>query len=430
MTSAIETAAMRKVYLRILPLTVVMYFLCYIDRINVSFAALTMNKDIGLSSSAFGLGGGLFFIAYVLFEVPSNVAMQNVGARLWLARIMLTWGIISALMALVAGEFSFYLMRTLLGAAEAGFFPGVILYLTYWFPKRYRGRIVALFMVAIPLSSFLGSPLSSALLKADGLLGLHGWQWLFILEGVPAVLLGVLCLIVLSNGPAQAKWLSPLERDWLRHELAAEVTPAEAAAAHSAWRTMWNKNVLILALIYSGASATSNALSLWQPQILKSYGLTTMQTGFANAVPFGIASVVMLWWGWRSDRSGERVWNTAVPLAVVAISFLVGGFFTALLPMMIVLTLALSGTYAIKGPFFSLATDWLSGAKSAAGIAQINALGNLGAFAATWLLGVIKDETGSYPLALLPLVVLAGFGAVAVVLLGQKGQQPLRIKTV
>ena len=319
----------------------------------------------------------------------------------------------------MVGPWSFYLVRILLGAAEAGFFPGVILYLTYWFPSEYRGRIVAIFMVAIPLSSFLGSPISAALLGTDGMLDLHGWQWLFILEAVPAVLLGIVCLFVLQEGPANVKWLAPEQRAWLETRLESEKSRARPVQHPSLWKVLWNKHVLILALVYSGASATSNALSLWQPQIIKSFGLSDMRTGLLNSLPFAVASVAMIYWGRRSDRSGERVWNTALPLAVVAASLLCSFFVSSIAPMILILTLALTGTYAIKGPFWALSTEWLAGSTAAAGIAQVNALANLGAFAGSYLLGVIKDATGSYPLALLPLVALSAAGSIAVLLIGR-----------
>ncbi len=415
----IEASTMRRVTLRIVPFLMFCYFIAFVDRVNAGFAALQMNKDVGLSPSVFGLGGGLFFIAYVLCEVPSNLAMEKVGAKLWLARIMITWGLVSACMAAVVGPWSFYTVRLLLGAAEAGFFPGVILYLTYWFPSAYRGRIVAIFMVAIPLSSFLGSPISAALLGTDGMLGLRGWQWLFILEAVPAVLLGIACLFVLQDGPGKAGWLTTDQRAWLRSRLDAEKGRAKTSRHASVWSVLWNKHVLILALVYSGASATSNALSLWQPQIIKSFGLTNMQTGLLNSIPFAVASVAMIYWGRRSDRSGERVWNTALPLALVAASLLCSFVFRSIGPMIVILTLALTGTYAIKGPFWALSTEWLSGTMAAAGIAQVNALANLGAFAGSSLLGAIKGATGSYPLALLPLVALTAAGSVAVLVIGR-----------
>ncbi|WP_191970104.1 MFS transporter [Methylobacterium planeticum] len=415
-----EAAIMRKVGLRLIPFLIICYFIAYIDRVNAGFAALTMNRDVGLSQAMFGIGGGLFFIAYVLFEVPSNIAMERFGARIWIARIMITWGLVGAAMAFVVGPYSFYLGRFLLGAAEAGFFPGVILYLTYWFPKNYRARIVATFMVAIPLSSFLGSPLSAALLQMDGIAGLHGWQWLFLMEAIPAVILGFCALFLLPSRPSEASWLTPQERTWLTNRLAAERAGTSAVDDHlPLWKVLSNKYVWALALIYSGSSATSNALSLWMPQILKSFGLSNTETGFLNMIPFGIASVFMIVWGLRADKSGERVWSTALPLAMTCLCLLATNLTSSLTVTLVLLSLVLIGNYAIKGPFWALATDWLSAGTAGAGIAGINTLSHLGTGGATWLLGAIKDQTGSFPLALLPLVFLTGAGSAMVLVLGR-----------
>lgn len=410
---------MRKVALRTVPFLMLCYFIAYIDRVNAGFAALQMNKDLGLSQAMFGLGGAIFFIAYILFEIPSNLALQKLGARLWIARIMITWGVIGALAAFAVGPYTYYLGRFLLGAAEAGFFPGVILYLTYWFPAEYRGRIVATFMVAIPVSSLLGSPISAALLGTDGWLGLRGWQWLFILEAIPAVLLGVMVFFILPNRPSNAKWLTAEQRDWLNARLESERTTAKPVAHMSVWQILSNKYVLALAIIYAGSSATSNALSLWQPQILKSFGLTTMETGLLNGIPFAVASVTMVLWGRRADKSGERIWSIALPLAMTSICLLATQLTSSLSVTMMLLTLVLVGNYAIKGPFWALATDWLSAGTAAAGIAAINTLSHIGTSGATWLLGYIKDTTGSFPMALLPLAFLTGLGAVVVVLMGR-----------
>ena len=410
---------MRRVTWRIVPFLMLCYFIAYVDRVNAGFAALQMNKDLGLSQAAFGLGGALFFIAYVAFEIPSNMALQKLGARLWIARIMVTWGIVGALAAFAVGPYTFYLGRFLLGAAEAGFFPGVILYLTYWFPSAYRGRIVALFMVSIPISSLLGSPISAALLGTDGWFGLRGWQWLFILEAIPAVILGVMVFVVLPNRPANAKWLSTEQREWLTTRLQQDTAKAKPVGHMSIWQVLSNKYVLALAVVYAGSSATSNALSLWQPQILKSFGLTTMQTGLLNGIPFAIASVTMVLWGRRADKSGERIWNTALPLALTCGALLGTMFTSSLTATMVLLSLVLVGNYAIKGPFWALSTDWLSAGSAAAGIAAINTLAHIGTSGATWLLGFIKDQTGSYPLALLPLACLTGAGCVIVLLIGR-----------
>jgi ACS family tartrate transporter-like MFS transporter len=425
-----EAVVMRKVGLRLVPFLILCYFIAYIDRVNAGFAALTMNKDVGLSQAMFGIGGGLFFLAYVLFEVPSNIAMERFGARVWIARIMVTWGLVGAAMAFVTGPWTFYLGRFLLGAAEAGFFPGVILYLTYWFPKAYRARIVATFMVAIPLSSFLGSPLSAALLQMDGIAGLRGWQWLFLMEAIPAVLLGLAALALLPSRPADAAWLTPRERAWLTDRLAADRGGGTSPVADHLplWKVLSNKYVWALALIYSGSSATSNALSLWMPQILKSFGLSNLETGFLNMIPFGIASVFMILWGLRADRSGERVWSTALPLAVTAACLLATSLTNSLTVTLVLLSLVLMGNYAIKGPFWALATEWLSAGTAGAGIAAINTLSHLGTGSATWLLGVIKDTTGSFPLALLPLVFLTASGSVMVVALGRAARRRVGLR--
>ncbi len=420
----IERATLRRVTWRILPFLMLAYFIAFVDRVNAGFAALQMNHDIGLSAAQFGLGGGLFYVSYVLCEVPSNLAMERFGARIWIARIMITWGLVSAAMAFVVGPVSFYAVRLLLGAAEAGFFPGVILYLTYWFPRAYRGRIVAVFMVAIPISSFLGSPISAAILNTDGMLGFRGWQWLFILEALPAVLLGVIAFAILPDGPAQARWLAPQQRAWLQDRLSAErasVVDGQAVPARhlSVWQVMRNRYVLAASLIYAGASGASQCLSLWQPQIIKSFGLTNLETGLLNSVPFGIASVLMILWGRSSDRKRERVWHTALPLGLLALSLAASIATAQLLPTILILCLAVTATYTVKGPFWALSTEWLSAGAAAAGIAQINAIGNIGGFVGTYLLGVIKDATGSYPLGLLPLVILSGLGCLLVIGLGR-----------
>lgn len=420
--SPIETAVMRKVTWRLVPFLMLAYFVAFVDRVNSGFAALQMNQDIGLTKAAFGLGAGLFYITYVICEVPSNLAMEKVGARLWIARIMISWGIVSGLMALVVGPLSFYAVRLLLGAAEAGFFPGVILYLTYWFPAEYRGRIISLFMVAIPVSSLIGSPISAALLQTDGMLGLRGWQWMFILEAIPAVLLGIATLFVLPDRPAKAPWLTGEQREWLAGQLAAETGRARTKQHLSVWQVMTNKYVLVLALVYAGSSGVSQALSLWQPQMIKSFGLTNMQVGLLNGIPFALASIAMVLWGRRSDRARERVWHTALPLGLSAVAlasaFLAG---TSVTIFIVILCLTLIGTYAIKGPFWGLSSEWLAGTAAAAGLAQINALGNFAGFVDSFLIGAIQGATGSYALALLPLVLIAAIGTIAVLLIG-KGQ--------
>lgn len=416
--AALEAATMRRVFTRLLPFLVLAYLICYIDRVNVGFAGLQMNQDLGLSKTIFGLGGGIFFIGYFLLEVPSNLAMERFGASRWIARIMISWGIVSGAMAFTAGTNSFLTLRFLLGAAEAGFFPGVILYLTYWFPAAHRARIVGIFMVAIPVAGFVGSPLSGAILGMDGWLGVRGWQWVFILEAIPALLMGVMALAWLTDAPAHAHWLTPEQRDWLNRRLSEERTRGARVPRMSVWRVLTEKHVLIMALVYSGAAGASSGLAIWQPQILKSFGLTNFETGLVNAVPYGIAAVLMILWGRHSDRTGERVWHNAVPISAIVVGLLGTFYVGALWPMVVLLTVVLVGTYACKGPFWALSTEYLAAPVAAAGIAQINALGNLSGFVANYLIGAIKDATGSYPLSLMPIMALSALGAVAVVWIG------------
>lgn len=415
----VETRTMRQVAWRIVPFLMVCYFVSFVDRVNVGFAALQMNKDLHLSPAAFGFGGGLFFLSYFLCEVPSNLLLQKIGARLWIARIMITWGVLAAGMALVTGSRSFYLMRLLLGAAEAGFFPGVILYLTYWFPREYRARIIGMFTVAIPVSSFLGSPISAALLGMNAWLGQRGWQWMFILEGLPAVLLGLACFLVLSDRPSQARWLDADQRNWIEGRLLNEARDERPVGQLSLWKVLCNKYVLVLSVVLAGSTAVSSGLQIWQPQIIKSYGLSNMQTGLLNSIPFALASVLMVLWAKRSDQSGERAWHTALPLIVTAVSLASALLFDSLFATILILCFAVIGIYAGKGPVWALSTDWLSSSSAAAGLAQINAISNLAGFGTTYLLGYIKQATGSYPLAMLPLAGLSAAGAVAILLLAR-----------
>lgn len=415
----VERTAIRKVTVYLLPFLMLAYFVSSIDRVNLGFAALQMNKEIGLTSAMFGLGGGLFFIGYFLFEVPSNLVLERFGAPRWIARIMISWRVISACTAFVVGPWSFYGLRFLLGIAEAGFFPGVILYLTYWFPRAYRSRVVSLFYVAVPLSSFVGSPISAAILGVEGWLGLHGWQWLFLLEGAPSVLLGLVALRVLPRRPADARWLTPEEKCWLEQTVMSERMDERPVAGVGVWRVMLHPQVLLLSLVYAGSSAASNGLSLWQPQILKAFGLTDMQTGLLNSVPFLLAAIVMILWSRRSDMLHERVWSTALPLGISALALACCLWTSSLTLTVILLSATLIGTYAFKGPFWALSTETLSAGAAAAGLAQVNAIGNLAGFGGTALIGVIRDATHSYPLALLPLVILEATGCVVVVAMGR-----------
>ena len=402
-----------------MPFLFVLYIVAYLDRANVGFAALRMSRELGFSDAVFGLGGGIFFLGYFLLEIPGTVLVEVWSARKWIARIMISWGVLAAGTALVTGPRSFYLMRLLLGAAEAGFFPGVILYLTYWFPREYRARIIGMFTVAITVSSFLGSPISAALLGTSGWLGMRGWQWMFIFEGTPAILLGLACLFVLSDKPRDAPWLDAESRAWLQVALQKEATLARPVGQLSLWQVLCNKHVLVLSIVLAGSTAVSSGLQIWQPQIIKSYGLTNLQTGLLNSIPFALASVLMVLWGRRSDRTGERVWHTAWPLILTAASLASALLFHSLFSIILILTFAVIGIYAGKGPVWALSTDWLSAGTAAAGLAQINAISNLAGFGTTYAIGYVKQTTGSYPLAMLPLAGLSAAAALAILLIAR-----------
>lgn len=400
---------MRKVSWRLMPFLILCYLVAYIDRTNIGFAALTMNADLGLGSAAFGIGGSLFFVAYVLFEVPSNIAQQRFGARRWIARIMISWGLVGIAMAFMTGPASFYTLRFLLGAAEAGFFPGAILFITQWFPRSHRAGMVAFFMVAIPLSNVLGSPLSALLLSLDRAAGLAGWQWLFVIESIPAIALGLIALTVLCDRPSDARWLVPEEREWLTARLASEVRPG--TERHPAiLKTLASKRVWLLAIVYCGSSATSNALSLWQPQIIKSFGVSIWQTAALNTIPFALAALFMLYWGRRADRNGERIWSIALPLALTSGSIFATLLTGSLAVTMVLLSLALLGNYAMKGPFWALSSEILPPGVAAAGLAAINAIAHLGTAAGTAAVGALHQQTDNFAVALIPLGLLTAMG--------------------
>src|SRR5471032_3011128 len=281
----LEAATMRRVSWRLMPFLMFAYLLCYVDRINLGFASLQMNQAVGLDPKIYGLGAGIFFIGYFILEVPSNLGLERFGARRWIGRIMVSWGVVSMAFALTSGPISFLVLRFLLGAAEAGFFPGVILYLTYWYPAEYRAKIVGIFMVAIPVAGLIGSPISGAVLGMDGIMGLGGWQWIFILEAIPTLVLGVLAFSCLTDRPEKADWLPPEQKAWLIAKLEGERLRAQRVPHTSVWKVLANKYVLIMALVYAGAAGASTSLALWMPQLVKSFGLTNFQTGLVNAVP-------------------------------------------------------------------------------------------------------------------------------------------------
>jgi ACS family tartrate transporter-like MFS transporter len=396
MSAELETRALRKVTLRIVPFVMLLYFIAFIDRVNIGFAALTMNKDLGFSPTVFGFGAGIFFLGYFLFEVPSNLVLNKVGARIWIARVMITWGLISGAMAFVQGPNSFYALRFLLGAAEAGFFPGIILYLSYWFPARQRAAVTAIFMAAAPLSTVLGSPVSGALLEMHGLLGLSGWQWMFIVEAVPALILGVVVLFYMTDRPEKATWLRDDERNWLVTTMNAEAAKKAGTASHSVWRGLADPRVIALSLVYFGTSAGLYTLGIWAPQIIKEFGLSSLQVGFLNALPGIVAIVAMVVWARHSDRSGERTWHVVGACLLACLGLVLAGFAGSVTAVLLALTLVNIGISSAKPPLWSMPTLFLSGSAAAAGIATINSIGNLGGFVGPAMIGWIKDITGSF----------------------------------
>jgi MFS transporter, ACS family, tartrate transporter len=425
----VEASTIRRVSWRIMPFLLLAYLICYIDRVNVGFASLQMNKVVGIDPKTYGLGAGIFFVGYFILEVPSNLALQRFGARVWIARIMISWGLISMACALIGGPTSFLVLRFLLGAAEAGFFPGVILYITFWYPSHYRAIIVGIFMVAIPVAGLVGSPLSGAILYMDGVMGLGGWQWIFIIEGLPAVMLGLASYIWLTDRPENATWLTTEQKQWLAARLLLEKAREPKIAHASVWHVISNKYVLIMALVYAGAAGASTALALWMPQLVKSFGLSNWETGLVTAVPFAISAVWMILWGRNSDRTGERVWHNALPLGWMVLAMCATFFATHSLWVMIpLLTLIAAGTYASKGPFWALCSEWLGAGAAAAGLAQINALGNLSAFGFNYLIGYIQAETHSFPLALMPIAIVATLGTISVLVIGR--HQPRTVAAI
>jgi ACS family tartrate transporter-like MFS transporter len=393
---SLESRTVRRVTMRLVPFLVLCYFVAYLDRVNVGFAALTMSKDLHLSQTAFGFGAGIFFIAYFIFEVPSNLFLERFGARKWIARIMLSWGILSGCMAFITGEYSFYTVRVLLGFAEAGFFPGIIFFLTLWFPAAERARIIGLFMAAIPLSSVIGSPVSGMLLGLEGWMGLHGWQWLYILEAAPAIVLSGVVYFYLTDKPADATWLDPAERAWLMDRLARERQQREAQRQYSVWQAVLNPRVLAVAFVYFGAVACNYGLSFFLPTIVKGFGLTNVQTGFVTAIPYIVGTVGMVWYGRRSDARKERKGHAAVALFIAAAGIAVSTMLPDPTLKMIALTVAGFGIFACLPVIWTLPTAYLSGAAAAGGIAVVNSVGNLSGFFGPFAMGYIKDATGSF----------------------------------
>ncbi|CAM3559239.1 MFS transporter [Hydrogenibacillus schlegelii] len=395
----LERTTVRKVSRRILPFLFVLYIIAYLDRVNLGYAALEMNADLGIAAEAFGLAAGIFFIGYFLFEVPSNVLLHRLGARVWIARILISWGLVVIATAWVANTWQLYALRFLLGLAEAGFFPGIILYLTYWFRDRDRARAVALFMSALPVSNIIGAPVSTWIIDHVHWFGWAGWRWMFILEGIPAVVFGLMTLQVLTDRPEQADWLASEEKAWLVGALREE---AAAKPPASTWTAFRDGTVWLFSLIYFTLVVGLYGIGFWLPTITKGIAevmakaqVSNTTVGLIVVVPYVFGGAAMLLWSRRSDRLGERKWHTALPALVGAVGLFFSGFWPEPFGALVMLTVATVGIYSFFGPFWSFANQFLSAEAAPVGIAVINSIGNLGGFVGPYAVGYLKTLTGA-----------------------------------
>jgi MFS transporter, ACS family, tartrate transporter len=426
-TDRLVEGAVRKAMWRLLPFLGLCYLLNYVDRVNVGFAALRMNPDLGLSAAAYGLGAGLFFIGYFFFEVPSNVILHRVGARIWIARIMITWGVVASATAFVQGEISFYIVRFLLGVAEAGFFPGIILYLTYWFPRAQRAKVVALFFLAVPLSSVLGAPISTLLIQnGDGLLGFDaGWRFMFFVEGIPALLVGVLVLVLLPDRPTRARWLSGTEQRALERRIAEE-DAAQVPQETGLLAGLRDRRVVALSVIYFGVVFGLYVLAFFLPQVVsdlqEQFGVrfSLVEIGLITAVPYVVASVVMVLNARHSDHTGERRLHVAVPAFLGAAGVAVALYLDSPYLVMAAMTLCAVGVYSAIPVIWQLPSAFLTGVGAAAGIALINSFGNLSGFVGPYLTGWLQDLTGSFRAGMFVVAAFMVLAGVIVLLVGRE----------
>jgi ACS family tartrate transporter-like MFS transporter len=415
---------MRRVAWRLLPFLLLLYIISWLDRVNVGFAQLQLSDDLGFSNTVYSIGAGLFFVSYALCEVPSNLFLARFGARVWIARIMITWGLISMAMVFVEGKWSFYALRLLLGVAEAGFLPGIVYYLGHWFPRLHRARAVSWFMIGIPLSLIIGGPLSGGIMQhLDEYLGLHGWQWMFLLEGFPAVLLGFVVLGFLTEKPADAKWLTVAQRDWLNDRISSEQQATEARHGFGVREALLHPTVWMLAAIMFCCQTGSYGLSFWVPSIVKSLtGYSEFAVGAITTLPYIAAALAMIFVGISSDRTGERFLHIAIPSLVGAIGFISVGYMQSATLAMIALSIAAAGDYCTRGPFWALPGKFLAGTAAAGAIALINASGAAGGFLGPVAVGWLRDLTGNF---LVPMAVLSGTLVAGALLTFRLRREPL-----
>jgi len=421
-----ERSLLSKVTRRLIPFMFLLYIVSYLDRINVGFAALQLNKALNFDPTVFGLGAGIFFIGYFIFEVPSNLILERVGPRIWIARILVTWGIISSATMFVNGALTFYILRFLLGIAEAGFFPGMILYLTYWFPAEARGRAVARFMTANAMAGVIGGPISGLLLRMNGAAGLAGWQWLFLIEGMPAVILGFVTLAYLPDGPKHAPWLRAEEKEWLVSKLQRERGDVRRRDHHTLGQALRSGRVWTLAFIYFAVIMSFYGISIWLPQIVQAFsGMSDLIVGFITAVPYLAATIGMVLAGRNSDRTRERHLHVAVLAFVGSAGLVAAALLTSPVAELAALSLAAVGIWGTLGPFWAMSSEFLSGTGAAAGIALINSVGNLGGFLGPYLVGLVRGRTGNFALALLALAVWPFIGGIITLLFRRRnGNEP------
>lgn len=423
MSTPLDQRTLRRVRWRLLPFLGLLYVISYLDRVNVSFAKLTMNAAIGIDDATYAVAAGIFFIGYFLFEVPSNLILERVGARRWIARIMVTWGIISAATAFVTGPTSFMTMRFLLGLAEAGFFPGILLYLTYWFPASERAKVVGLFMVALPLSGLIGSPLSAELMQLEGF-GLDGWQWMLIIEGVPAVLLGIVCLFYLPDQPADAGWLAADEQEWLTTTLAAERAAIARRGHATLGAALAQPRVWALAVAYFGIVLALYGFNFWLPSLISAHGVALRYTGWIAALPFLCGAPFMVWWGRRSDRKDERIGHLITVAVLGFAGFAAASVFDSLPLQILCLCVALMGVYGSFPVFWTLPTAFLTGTAAAAGIALVNSFGNLAGYFGPQVVAWLTQGGGDYGPALLALGISMLTPAIVVAALRLQSRRP------
>jgi ACS family tartrate transporter-like MFS transporter len=418
-SDAVERRTMAKVGWRLIPFLLIAYLLAYVDRVNVGFANATMSHDLGLSAAAFGRAAGIFFVGYFLCEVPSNLALNKFGAQVWLARLMFTWGIISGAQAFVVGEVGLNIVRFLLGAAEAGFVPGVIFFLTLWFPSAYHARIIGWFLVSIPASFVVGAPISGLILDMEGIDGLHGWQWMFLIEALPSLLMAFALFYYLTDRPALATWLTPDERKWLQHRLDAERANREMFFSKTWFKSMLAPRVLWLGILYFFVLMPFFGINFFLPQIVKSFGLTNVQGGLVTAIPYIIATIGMAHWGWHSDRTCERKWHAVISFAAISSGLGLAAMTASPIVEMAFLCIASWGLFSFIPVFWALPTAFLSGAGAAAGIAAINSIGTLGGYFGPSIFGQFRDWTGTDLAGLTFLSACPVVGIVMVLVLGQ-----------